>query len=66
MTDPDGNELCKTKINYGGTVPPELYIDHGTSDSSSTKSEDFTETIIKNGGRLEMKFKCESENCLLR
>lgn len=66
MTDPDGSPLCKTIINYGGTVPSELYIDHTVSDCSSTKSEDFTETTIKKGGLLELKFKCEAENCLLR
>lgn len=66
MTDPDGSGLCKTKINYGGTVPLEMYIDHSASDSSSTNSEDFTETTIKKGGFLELKFKCESENALLR
>lgn len=65
LTDPDGNPKCVTKINYGGTVPVEMYIDH-TNDSASTNSEDFTEATIKKGGRLELTFKCEEENSLLR
>lgn len=63
MTDPDGNPKCLTKLNYGGKIPEELYIQKSDSDKSK---EDYTDTVIKKGGQLNLTFKCTDTTSILK
>lgn len=71
-TDPDGNPMCLTKINYGGKVPEEYYTINTGADGNdggnpnARRPEEFVETTIKKGGQLQMDFECTAENRVLR
>lgn len=69
QTDPDGNPMCLTKINYGGKVPEDWYMTKGDADSETSNgipAEAFVETAIKKGGQIKLRFECTSENRVLR
>lgn len=63
MTDPDGNPKCLTKLKYGGKIPEELYIQKNDSDKCK---DDFTDTIIKKGGQIQLTFKCTDTTSILK
>lgn len=68
QTDPDGNPMCVTKINYGGKVPEAWYLTNCALEDNpnAIAAEDFTEATIKKGGRLRLEFKCTEPDRVLR
>ena len=51
------------KICWGGKVPKELYTD---KNDSLTKNEDFVDTTIKKGGKINLALNCTDNDHLLK
>ncbi|XP_051972063.1 SEC14-like protein 2 [Xyrauchen texanus] len=60
MTDPDGDPLCKTMLNYGGVVPKSYYV------RDSVKVQYDQSITINRGSSYQLEYEVLFPNCILR
>uniref|UniRef100_A0A8C6TQ16 SEC14-like lipid binding 7 n=1 Tax=Neogobius melanostomus TaxID=47308 RepID=A0A8C6TQ16_9GOBI len=60
LTDPDGDPRCRTKINYGGTVPKSYYI------QNSVNVEYDNTVTISRGSVFQLEYEVITSSTLLR
>ncbi|XP_053136456.1 SEC14-like protein 2 [Hemicordylus capensis] len=60
LTDPDGNPKCKTKLNYGGEVPKEYYM------QDQLKEQYEHSVVVNRGSSQQMEYEILFPSCVLR
>uniref|UniRef100_A0A1L8DYS2 Putative phosphatidylinositol transfer protein sec14 n=1 Tax=Nyssomyia neivai TaxID=330878 RepID=A0A1L8DYS2_9DIPT len=61
MVDKNNDPKCKEFIMWGGKVPEEMY-----NKKDDENNNDFSEAIIRKGGKLKMEFDCKDVGCFLK
>ncbi|CAG5867808.1 unnamed protein product, partial [Menidia menidia] len=60
LTDPDGDPRCRTKINYGGTVPRSYYV------QESVKVQYDSSVTVSRGSSVQLEYQVTAAGSLLR
>ncbi|KAM9734354.1 SEC14-like protein 2 [Menidia menidia] len=60
LTDPDGDPRCRTKINYGGTVPRSYYV------QESVKVQYDRSVTVSRGSSVQLEYQVTAAGSLLR